>query len=256
MNAPRKQRISAAFGAAADRYDAHAGPQRAAAALVADLAHRQSPDGVTRILEIGCGTGLLTRHIQRLWPAAELVATDIAPEMVGKAAAGGMIAGTFLTMDGEAPAFDGPWFDLILSSLAFQWFDDQGGALRRLTGLLRPGGSLIFSTMGERSFARWRAAHRACGLAAGLPDYPSLAQLQAWLAPSPDAFAFDEDYALDCRSARGLVAHLKGIGAVVPAEGRRPLNAGDLRKAMAAFDADGAADAYHVLFGRVTAAPA
>ncbi len=252
MNIGRKQRISDAFGAAADRYDVHADIQRQAAALVADLARRQRPDGVTRILEIGCGTGFLTRDIQARWPGAELVATDLAPEMVGKAAQGGMIAGTFLTMDGEAPAFEGPWFDLILSSLAFQWFDDLAGAVRRLAGLLRPGGSLIFSTMGQRSFARWRAAHAACGVVAGVPDYPSLEDVRTMLAGFDDAFLFDEDYGLACGDARGLVTHLKGIGAVVPVAGRTPLSAGALRRVMAAFEAEGATDGYHVLFGRVT----
>jgi malonyl-CoA O-methyltransferase len=252
MNGERKQRISDAFGAAADQYDEHAGPQRLAAALVADLAQRQRPGGVERILEIGCGTGFLTRDIQARWPGAELVVTDIAPAMLDKAAAGGLVAGTFLAMDGEQPAFEGPWFDLILSSLAFQWFDDLEVACRRLAGLLRPGGSLIFSTMGERSFARWRAAHGVCGVAAGVPDYPSLEGLRAMLAGYGDAFAFDEDYALDCGSGRGLVAHLRGIGAVVPVAGRTPLSAGALRRVIAAFEAEGATDGYQILFGRVT----
>ncbi|MDO7833863.1 malonyl-ACP O-methyltransferase [Sphingobium sp. HBC34] len=254
MNDSRKHRISAAFGAAAGQYERHAGPQRLAATLVADLAQRQRPDGVARILEIGCGTGFLTRDIQARWPGAELIATDIAPAMLAQAASHGLIAGTFLPMDGEAPAFDGPWFDLILSSLAFQWFDDLDGAIARLAGLLRPGGSLIFSTMGQGSFARWRAAHAACGLVTGVPDYPSLDALRAMLAAHGDAFAFDEDYPLDCGDARGLIAHLKGIGAVVPTEGRPPLGPRALRRVMAVFDAAGGGDSYQVLFGRVTRA--
>lgn len=252
MNEPRKQRISDAFGAAAAHYDDHAGPQRLAAALVADLAQRQRPNDVERVLEVGCGTGFLTRDIQTRWPGAELVATDISPQMLDKAASLGLVAGTFLTMDGEAPLFEGAWFDLILSSLAFQWFDDLGAAIGRLAGLLRPGGSLIFSTMGAGSFARWRAAHRACGLVAGVPDYPTLEELRAMLAGHGDAFAFDEDCALACGGARGLIAHLKGIGAVVPSEGRAPLRPGELRRVMAAFDADGGTDSYQLLFGRVT----
>ncbi|WP_088185413.1 methyltransferase domain-containing protein [Sphingobium sp. Z007] len=248
----RKQRISDAFGAAAAHYDDHAGPQRLAARLVADLAQRQKPDGVTRILEIGCGTGFLTRDIQARWPSAELVATDISPAMLEQAASHGLVAGRFMTMDGEAPCFQGPWFDLILSSLAFQWFDDLGGAIARLAGLLRPGGSLIVSTMGQGSFARWRAAHAACGLVAGVPDYPSLGDLRGLIAGYEDAFAFDEDYALECGDARGLIAHVKGIGAVVPNEGRKPLSPVDLRRVMAAFDADGGDDGYQVLFARVT----
>lgn len=252
MNSGRKQRISDAFGAAADHYDDHAGPQRAAAALVADLAHRQMPGPVERILEIGCGTGILTRDIQRRWPAAELVVTDLSPEMLAKAAKGGLVAGRFLTMDGEAPVFEGEWFDLILSNLAFQWFDRLEDAIARLTKLLRPGGSLIFSTMGAGSFARWRAAHEACGLMPGVPDYPGLDDLRAMLGAYEDAFAFDEDYMLSCGGARGLIAHLKGIGAVVPSDGRKPLPPRELRRVMEAFDRSGGDDAYQLLFGRVT----
>lgn len=248
----RKQRISDAFGAAAAHYETHAGPQRLAATLVADIAQRQRPDGVARILEIGCGTGFLTRDIQARWPGAALVATDIAPAMLEQAAANGRVAGTFLTMDGEAPAFEGAWFDLILSSLAFQWFDDMGAAIARLVALLRPGGSLIFSTMGQGSFARWRAAHCACGLTAGVPDYPSLDALRDLLGEQADAFAFDESYTLPCDGARALIAHLKGIGAVVPGPGRRPLGPGDLRRVMAAFEADGGTDMYQILFARIT----
>ena len=248
----RKQRISDSFGAAATDYEDHAGPQRAAATLVADLAARQHRDGAPHIWEIGCGTGLLTRHLRRQWSDARLLVTDIAPAMVDYAARDAMVGGTFLAMDGEAPPFEGRLFDLILSSLAFQWFDDLDGALRRLAALLRPGGSLIFSTMGERSFARWRAAHEACGVEAAIPIYPSLDRLRQSLSAFDDAFAFDEDYPLDCGGARGLIGHLRGIGAVVPREGAAPLRPGMLRRVMAVFDAGGRGDGYHVLFGRIT----
>jgi len=165
-----------------------------------------------------------------------------------------MIAGTFVTMDGEEPAFDGPWFDLILSSLAFQWFDDPGQGIARLTGLLRPGGSLIFSTMGADSFGEWRAAHAAVGAMAGTPPYPALSALRAMLAGYPDAFAFDEHWPHDFGGARGFLAHLKGIGATVPVSGHDALSPGQLRAVMRAFDAAGGMATYHVLFGRITAA--
>ena len=52
--------------------------------------------------------------------------------------------------------------------------------------------------------------------------------------------------------ARELIAHLKGIGAVVPSAGRRPLAPAQLRAVMAAYEAQGGGDAYQLLFGRVT----
>lgn len=248
----RKQRISDAFGAAADSYDDHGGPQRFAARLVADLAQRQHPQGRPRILEIGCGTGFLTREAPLRWPGAKLIVTDLSPRMVERAAAGGLVAATFLAMDGEHPAFAGPWFDLIVSNLAFQWFDDLPAALHRTVGLLAPGGSLIFSTMGADSFLKWRSAHETCGLRPGVPEYPSLDALRAMLSPFADAFAFDESVTLEGRGARALLAHLKGIGAVVPGAGRPPLSAGQLRRVMDAYDAAGGQDRYQLLFGRVT----
>src|SRR3546814_2238188 len=93
-------------------------------------------------------------------------------------------------MDGEWPCFEGQWFDLIISSLAFQWFDNLTGALERLYALLRPGGSILFSTMAERSFAEWRAVHERFGLTAGTPHYPSLEVLQKLARDYPDGEAF------------------------------------------------------------------
>ncbi|MCE7795026.1 methyltransferase domain-containing protein [Sphingobium sufflavum] len=248
----RKQQIADAFGRAARSYDDAAAPQRQAAALVADLAAQQRLPERPRILEVGCGTGILTRHIRAHWPDADLVASDLSPDMVGQAARGAMIAGTFLSMDGEVPPFDGPWFDLILSSLAFQWFSDLPTAIERLAGLLRPGGSLFFSTMGADSFAEWRAAHAAVGESAGTPDYPDLAALRSMLATFPDAFAFDEHWDHDFGGAKGFLAHLKGIGATVPTGDHAVLTPARLRSVMTAFNTTGGTVTYHILFGRVT----
>ena len=51
-----------------------------------------------------------------------------------------------------------------------------------------------------------------------------------------------------------LVATLasKGIGAVVPEAGRRPLGPAALRRVMAAYEAAGGTDQYQLLIGRVT----
>ena len=75
----------------------------------------------------------------------------------------------FAAMDGEVLDIEGP-FDLIVSSLAFQWFADLPRAIGRLAHRLAPGGHLVFTTMAAGSFAEWRAAHD--GLASGTPDYP------------------------------------------------------------------------------------
>ena len=72
----RTERIKRAFGAAAEGYEDSAGVQAIVAETVAKLAAQRRVPAQARILEIGCGTGLLTRHIRAQWPEAELAVFD------------------------------------------------------------------------------------------------------------------------------------------------------------------------------------
>ena len=77
-----KAAIAAAFSAAAGSYDAAAGVQRRVAGELAQRIARLPLDQ-PRVLEIGCGTGFLSRELLALDPR-ELLLTDIAPTMIGR----------------------------------------------------------------------------------------------------------------------------------------------------------------------------
>lgn len=250
MESARKAQIGAAFAAAAGRYDEGAHVQRLVAERLAEHASAEQISPQADILEIGCGTGLLTREIRRTWPHARLTATDIAPEMIA-ATARHDLAARLLVIDGEAPRFDNERFDLILSSLTFQWFDDLPAALARLCDLLKPGGVLLFATMGAQSFASWRGAHAKAGQSAGMPDYPALEDLEAMLAPFPASRAWEQMVPVPQRGGQALVRHFKAIGAHVPRQGYQPLGPATLRHVIDIFDLDGGATAYHILYGRL-----
>jgi malonyl-CoA O-methyltransferase len=252
MSISRTERIRAAFGAAASGYEEHAAVQRTVAQTLAKLAAHQPMAPSPRILEIGCGTGLLTRELRALFPTGEMLITDLAPDMVRAVAFETALGARFEVMDGEHPPFERPYFDLIVSSLAFQWFADLPTAIARLYALLRPGGHLLFATMAQDSFNEWRTAHEVFGVQAGTPNYPSIEMLRDMLDKHADAFLFEEHYVQDFGGARGFHRHLKGIGATVPAEGRVPLSPALLRKIMHTFDADGGCATYHVAFCRVS----
>ena len=64
MESARKAQIGAAFAAAAQRYDEGAHVQRIVACRLAARAGREPIAANADILEIGCGTGLLTREIR------------------------------------------------------------------------------------------------------------------------------------------------------------------------------------------------
>ena len=241
MNTPRRQRIGAAFSAA-QSYDRHAGVQRTVAhALAARIAALDLPAG-PRILEIGCGTGFLTEALIEQKVVGEWLITDLAPTMVARCRdrIGDAPARHFAVLDGEyGPRPEGAPFDLICSSLALQWFDDIAAAADRLRGWLAPGGHLIFTTLAAATFAEWRAAHEALGLAAGTTQFPPAAAF----GPESAAERHVEHHA----SAREFLHALKAIGAGTAAAGHQPLRPADLRRVIARFDEAGSAVTYEVV---------
>ncbi len=231
--------VAAAFDRAAD-YDRHAIVQRRVAETLAERIAALPLPPAPRVLEIGCGTGLLGVALVERLPGARWLMSDIAPAMVERARLrfGKRSEIRFATMDGERPDAAGP-FDLICANLAAQWFADLPAAVARLRALLSPQGRLAFTTLTAGSFAEWRQAHR--GLPCGTRDYPSAAALAA--------------LGLDVRVDRHVLHHadaaeflrgVKAIGAGTPKPGHRPLAPAALRQVMARFEADGARATYAV----------
>ncbi|MFB6364530.1 malonyl-ACP O-methyltransferase BioC [Paenibacillus elgii] len=195
-------------------YDAHARVQRVMAdELVRSLARRKQGTGETRphLLEIGCGTGLLTEMLLRDWPDALITALDIAPAMLEAAerrirskassnAANQRPPVNFRLADAEAWAAQAEplSFDLIVSNACFQWLASPQETLRHLRRLLRPGGLLTFTTFGPETFRElhesFAAVYRSCGLEPqrhGL-GFPSAGEWRTLLQHAGFAEAWDE----------------------------------------------------------------
>ena len=91
------------------------------------------------VLDVACGTGVLfPDYLKR--GVASLTAIDISPEMV-KLARQKYPKVCVLCGDVEQTVFD-QCFDVIMIYNAFPHFPDPAGLIRRLSGLLRPGGRL------------------------------------------------------------------------------------------------------------------
>lgn len=226
----RKQKVADAFAAAADTYDSAAEAQAKAADRLVELVGGLSLPTHPTVLEVGCGTGLLTR---RLLPriGGDWVITDLSPTMVEAAKATlGVDKAQYRVMDAEQPDTPVGLFDLIVSNLAAQWFGDLGRAVNRLRACLAPGGTLALSTLGAGSFAQWHQAHAALGLASGIPHYPDAAALAAQLPAC--ARVLTETVEVRHDDAHAFVTALKRIGAGTPTAGHQPLSPGALRKVL------------------------
>jgi malonyl-CoA O-methyltransferase len=231
--------VADAFGRAA-HYDAHAAVQRIVAEKLAEHIVTLPLPAAPRALEIGCGTGFLGLELIDRLPGAHWLMTDIAPAMVDRARQrlAGRANVSFAVVDGEAPDIAGR-FDLICSSLTFQWFADLPAAIARLRRRLTPGGKLVFATLAEGSFFEWRRAHG--DLAPGTRDYPSA---QALAAMGLDVAI--ETIPMAHTSAREFLRSVKGIGAGTPRAGHRPLTPRELRAVMGRFEAKGSVASYIV----------
>ncbi len=247
----RKDRIAEAFTAQADVYDAAADLQWQVAARLAHRIQAQTLRAPSRILEIGCGTGFLSSRLQDAFPDATLYLTDIAPTMLDRCRARVGAKPHYRVMDGEKPEGLTGRFDLIASSLAFQWFVDLPGAVQRLAELLAPQGRMMFSTLGQHTFHEWRAAHTKLGLVCGTPDYPAIANFP-WPIANFTHDAAEETIIHPYANGRDFVNTLKLLGASEPAPGHQPLSTTAFRKLLQSLS--GTFDvSYHVIYGEIRA---
>jgi malonyl-CoA O-methyltransferase len=243
----RKARIAQAFSLRAGTYDEAGALQWL---IARRLAERIGLAAVPpqRILEIGCGTGFLSARLAHAYPESDLLLTDIAPAMLNlcRSRMGGRHR--YRVLDGERPEALTGQYDLIASSLAFQWFADLRGGLERLSHLLAPGGRMLFATLGCQTLVEWRQVHADLGLPCGTQNYPSAEDI-----PWPAGFSHGVDAELETQAyANGVdfVRSLKALGAHEPAPGYRPLPSGAFRRLLTSLEG-GFSVTYHVLYGEI-----
>jgi trans-aconitate 2-methyltransferase len=106
-----------------------------------DLMALVQPRPGMRVVDLGCGTGELTRELHVHLDARETLGIDSSPAMLAKAA--GFAGDGLRFVAGDIGAFSGEGdYDLIFSNAALQWVPDHQALLRRLTAALSEQGQL------------------------------------------------------------------------------------------------------------------
>jgi malonyl-CoA O-methyltransferase len=151
------------FSAAAETYESYSGVQERVAVRLMECAQSEMPrGGPVRILEIGCGTGVLTRLLRNTYPASRLLAVDLSAAMIREArkrlATPSERMGWVVGDAGQLPVCDG--FDAVFSSSVLHWADSPQAAMEEIARALNPGGVTALAIMTVGTLAELHAVRR------------------------------------------------------------------------------------------------
>jgi ubiquinone/menaquinone biosynthesis C-methylase UbiE len=130
---------------AANRYDSWAGGANARAAeRLAAFVDLQPGE---RVIDIGCGTGLVSRALGIGESALEHMAVDLSPDMitVARCHAGRATGVHFIVMDAHHLVFNDDMFDVAILGQSLAYLEDPWQAFAEVRRVLRPGGRIALS---------------------------------------------------------------------------------------------------------------
>jgi malonyl-CoA O-methyltransferase len=137
--------IGKRFSAAAETYDQHARPQLALAQSVVSMLPEMYPE---QILELGAGTGQLTRLVAERFPEVPIDAVDLAEKMVEHSRATFRPYPHINWIVGDAQTYwKGERYPLIVSSSALHWVSDFRETCENIFQSLEPGGTFSLGMM-------------------------------------------------------------------------------------------------------------
>jgi len=105
-----------------------------------DLVALVQPCPGGRVVDLGCGTGELTKELHRVLEASETVGIDSSPSMLERARPFASAGVRF--EEGDIATWQPDPYDVVFSNAALHWVPDHRHLLGRLTNALPAGGQL------------------------------------------------------------------------------------------------------------------
>jgi malonyl-CoA O-methyltransferase len=204
------------FGRAATSYEQHDALQREVqTALLERLDfYLEAPQ---RVVDIGAGTGRGTALLKQRYPKAEVIALDLALPMLRAAKQHNSWLKPFMRVCAEAtrlPLADHS-VDILQSNLCFQWINDLSALFAECVRLLKPGGMLVFSSLGPDTLQELRAAWAQVDSQSHVSRFLDMHDVgDAVLAAGLRDPVLDvQRYSMTYSEPRKLLQELQGLGA-------------------------------------------
>lgn len=204
------------FSEAVQYYNEHAELQKNIAERLAKSLNpwRYSiPEGP--IMEIGAGTGFLSKHLSEMFKDRELIISDLSDEMVQFCRNNFSDTGSVKcrTLDAENEVWPDSTYSLITGNYVAQWFKHPAQTLSKIATSLKPGGLLLVSFPASESFSNWRQYCVDLGLPFTGNELPDLERVVIDLSMGPLQVDYYEDDMVDMfDDIFNFFSHLKKTG--------------------------------------------
>lgn len=220
-----REAIRRAFDKAAASYDDYAVLQRTVADHLLETLDifTLKPQNV---LDLGTGTGYCAAPLNRAFPKSRLVLSDISPCMLGVAKSKSrwrFKTPRYVCGDLNKLPFADNSFDLIFSSLAFQWCQDLDSLFDSCKRMLNPDGLLLFSSLGPDTLKELRQAFAGADANPHVHEFLDMHDVGDALVRAGFAAPVlqTERITMTYTSMKEIMRDLRGIGAVNQSSGRR-----------------------------------
>lgn len=138
-------------GNGAENYERHFVPSIAIPVSVELLRTADLQPGA-RVLDVGCGTGLIARRAaETVGEGGSVAGLDVSPDMIAVASALPVAVGAPIEWhqgDATALPFPDESFDVVLCQMTLMFIDDRLAALHEMYRVLAPGGRVLITTPG------------------------------------------------------------------------------------------------------------
>lgn len=214
-----KEQVRRRFARHLEAYDSLAVVQQRIAERLAGLFSVYVPERFDRVLEIGCGTGFLTRELLKRGRVENLYLNDLVPEAL-PVLRERTLAGEYtphielLPGDAEELALPGDQ-DLVMSASAMQWLENLDGFFAKMAEVLKSGGWFVFNLFGPENL------HQVKTLTGNGLEYLATDKLQALLEKYFDVVEFrEETIRQEFETPFEVLRHLQQTGVTATGEFR------------------------------------
>jgi len=213
MRSVNKKLIRRAFNSATKTYDVAADWQKNVGNILLDYLKPIQPQHKT-ILDLGAGTGYMTKNLQQQYPDNQYIVLDIAEDML-QFCRQHFNKNQLICADAETLALSSNSIDIIVSNMVLHWCRSLTNTLKEQSRILIKGGLLFFSILGPESLLSLKTAWQHVDHHTHINDFPDVTTIQKACYNSGFSLLHFERHEIqkNYRNVFELMNHLKATGA-------------------------------------------